>query len=88
MLLADDPFPDRTVHSAISILNPCFNVYHIADYCPLLYNLEVRNFNCLDIQAALAPQFAQGGDNTPMLTCFHLMETNHWVRLKMENCNV
>lgn len=41
------------VHTAINYLNPCFNVYHITDYCPLLYNPEVPYFNRLDVQAAI-----------------------------------
>ncbi|KAF2099925.1 serine carboxypeptidase [Rhizodiscina lignyota] len=41
------------VHSAINLLNPCFNVYHITDYCPLLYNPEVPYFNRRDVQAAI-----------------------------------
>jgi carboxypeptidase D len=41
------------VLQAINFLNPCFNVYHITDYCPLLYNPEVPYFNRLDVQAAI-----------------------------------
>ncbi|KAH8807966.1 serine carboxypeptidase [Xylogone sp. PMI_703] len=54
-----DPRRNRTcatyniVHSAINLLNPCFNVYHITDYCPLLYNPEIPYFNRLDVQAAI-----------------------------------
>ncbi|KAI9702186.1 MAG: hypothetical protein M1820_006268 [Bogoriella megaspora] len=40
-------------YDAILELNPCFNVYHITDYCPLLYNPEVPYFNRLDVQAAI-----------------------------------
>ncbi|KAF2234151.1 serine carboxypeptidase [Viridothelium virens] len=41
------------VYDAINYLNPCFNVYHITDYCPLLYNPEIPYFNRLDVQAAI-----------------------------------
>ena len=41
------------MYSAILELNPCFNVYHITDYCPLLYNPEIPYFNRLDVQAAI-----------------------------------
>lgn len=38
---------------AINFLNPCFNVYHITDYCPLLFNPEIPYFNLPDVQAAI-----------------------------------
>jgi len=43
----------NAVLRAINLLNPCFNVYHIIDYCPLLNNPEIPYFNRLDVQAAI-----------------------------------
>ena len=56
------PAPTRANHTcatwdsvlaAVDFLNPCFNVYHITDYCPPQYNPEVPYFNRLDVQAAI-----------------------------------
>ena len=56
----DLPYPENNtcalweiVYDAILLLNPCFNVYHITDFCPPLYNPEVPYFNRPDVQAAI-----------------------------------
>lgn len=41
------------VLDALHYTSPCFNVYHITDFCPPLYNPEVPYFNRLDVQAAI-----------------------------------
>ena len=56
----DLPYPENNtcalwelVYDAILELNPCFNVYHITDFCPPLYNPEVPYYKRPDVQAAI-----------------------------------